>query len=65
MIIKEDRDAAAPISKAIANETDNHIGFDNEKKSITCIVEIILTTAYRLTNVVMINQCISLFCCFT
>jgi hypothetical protein len=35
MIIREDRDAAAPISKAIANEIASQEGLDKLKKSIT------------------------------
>ena len=34
-ITKEAKEAAAPISKPIANVTANQYGFDNSKKSIT------------------------------
>jgi hypothetical protein len=43
-VIRAANDAAAPISNPIANEIANHSGFDNLKKSITWIVEIILTS---------------------
>jgi F-type H+-transporting ATPase subunit b len=34
-LIKEAKEAAAPTSKAIANEVANQLGFDSVKKSIT------------------------------
>jgi hypothetical protein len=40
----EAKEAAAPISKAIAKNTESHLGFVISKKSITCIVEITETT---------------------
>jgi hypothetical protein len=42
--IKEAKDAAAPISKAIAKDTDSQSGLERRKKSITWMVEMILTT---------------------
>jgi len=54
-------EAAAPISKAIAKDIANQSGFDNLKKSITCMVDIRDTTRYKLTNVVIINPRIKLF----
>ena len=39
----------------MANVTASQYGFDNSKKSITCIVDIIETRAYKLTKVPITN----------
>jgi hypothetical protein len=54
------RDAAAPISKAMANVIASHSGFDNLKKSITWIVDIALTIKYRPTNMDITDHLIML-----
>ena len=55
-ITRDARDAAAPISKPIAKVTANQYGFYNSKKSITCIVDITETNAYKDTNVPITNR---------
>jgi hypothetical protein len=54
-------DAAAPTSKASANVTASHLGFDNSKKSITWIVDIKDTITYNVTNVPIIKFLVNLF----
>jgi hypothetical protein len=56
----EAKEAAAPTSNATANVIANQSAFDNLKKSITCIVEIILVNKYNNTNTPMTNLFISL-----
>jgi hypothetical protein len=60
--IIEAREAAAPISKAIARQMESHLGLLRSKKSITWIVEIIETTTYRRTKVDMTKICTPFFC---
>jgi hypothetical protein len=59
--IIEANDAAAPTSKATASVIANQFGFDNLKKSITCIVDMTETITYNNTNVPIIKFRVSLF----
>ena len=59
--IREARDAAAPISNANAKDIASQSGFDNLKKSITCMVDIIETIRYKTTKVDITNPLINLF----
>ena len=53
--IRDANDAAAPISKEIAKDMANHLGFERRKKSTTCMVDIIETTRYNITKVDITN----------
>ena len=57
--IRDANDAAAPISNANASDIASQSGLDNLKKSITCIVDIIETIRYKVTNVPIINHFIT------